>query len=190
MNRTKLVMTAAMLAVVSIIFQYFIFLPSETGMRIDLVAVPWVLAAFLLGPLGGAITSIASYVVIALTAPTGWVGATIKLAASAPLVIAFAVLSLRKPAPSKMLLGGALAAAIVVRVILAHAVNAAFVFPMFGIPVEATVNEVFFFLKLSQEVSWLAVLDVLNVVQSLIEFAVCYVLLFHTRLRERLHAQP
>lgn len=185
MNKIKLVITAAMLAVLSMVFQ-FASLESGTGMNFDLVAVPWVLSAFLLGPFAGAITVGVSSIFIALQSSAGWVGAGIKLVASLPLVVAFAFLSKYSKEPSKPLFLIALSASIVARVFLAHTVNALFTFPMFGIPVDAQIDSLFS-VPLGFSVSWIGTIDVLNVVQSLIEFTIVYLLIFKTKIRERLH---
>jgi len=199
MNKIKLIITATMFAVLSMVLQ-LTALETGTGMNLDLVAVPWVLSAFLLGPVGGAITVAVSYLFIALQSSAGWVGATIKLVASLPLVAVFAFVSIRTKNfsknlifgtssvnPSRALLFGMFSLAIVARVLIAHTVNAWFTFPMFGIPVDANIDSLFS-VPLRVSVSWIGIIDVLNIIQSLIEFAIVYVLIFKTKIRERLHA--
>jgi riboflavin transporter FmnP len=177
-----------MLAAVSLFFQFmpFTFLPTASGMRIDFVAVPWIISAFLLGPLGMAITSFVSFLVIGFAGGTGFFGAAIKLVASLPLAIAFLLAGIKWKMPNAKILASVFITAVVARVLIAHVVNYYFTFPAFGIPVDATINELVPGVIPIPTVSWLLLVDALNVVQSAIEFGTVYVLLFRTRLAARL----
>ncbi len=88
MNRTIKVTSASMLAAVSIVFQIFhVGYLTPWGMWIDLVAIPWILAYFIFGFRTSLLTAAVSGALIALLAPSGYIGASMKLLATVPMIV-------------------------------------------------------------------------------------------------------
>jgi riboflavin transporter FmnP len=64
---------------------------SPTGIWVDLVAVFWLMAYFLYGTRGALITSVIGFLVISLTQPDTWIGASMKWIASFLVWISFVI---------------------------------------------------------------------------------------------------
>jgi riboflavin transporter FmnP len=85
--KTTILTSAGMLAAISIVFQIVhIGYLSPWGMWIDLVAIPWLLAYFIFGFRGSLITAIVSSIIIALVAPSGVIGGSMKFIATFPML--------------------------------------------------------------------------------------------------------
>ena len=76
----------AALAAVLQIYNGVIGIPVPFGMTVDLAAVPVLLALFLFGFESAAYVLILLTLIITLTAPTGWIGASMKLTATIPMI--------------------------------------------------------------------------------------------------------
>lgn len=106
----------AALAAVLQISNGIIGIPVPFGMTVDLAAVPVLLALFLFGFESAAYVLILLTLIITLTAPTGWIGASMKLTATIPMI---AVPALYLVAAGKRQRFAALAAGALVLVALA-----------------------------------------------------------------------
>ncbi len=87
--KTYNLVAASLLAALAIVFQIsndFIGIKTGFGMTVDLVAVPILLAFFILGFKTALDVVIVLTLVIALTASTGYIGAIMKFAATLPMI--------------------------------------------------------------------------------------------------------
>ena len=87
----------AMLAALSAILQLFngiVGIPTGFGMTVDLVGVPAMLAFFLFGLDAALYVSLLTALIITLIAPTTWIGASMKFAATLPMFLFPALYSL------------------------------------------------------------------------------------------------
>ncbi|MCX6799047.1 MAG: ECF transporter S component [Candidatus Diapherotrites archaeon] len=176
MNRTRLLVTAGMLGALSLALEFTPLFYKFGDIKIDLVGVPWVLAALLLGLAGGVVTSVVTALLMALLTPTGWIGALMKFLATAPMVIILGLVIRKFGVKLKPLLAG-FAVALVARCAGMLFFNYYFAMPVFwNLPVEAALQYP------------AALLVIPNAALSVIEFAGAYLLVFRTRLRERLNA--
>ncbi len=177
MNRIKLLVTAGMLAGLSVLLQVNpLFVETPWGMQIDLVAVPWLIASMLLGLFGGLVTSSVSALVIALVAKTGWLGALMKFVATIPLVAAIGLARIKSKNPGLRVFVVALAAAIFARTVFAIVLNYYFAMPIW---LGKTTGELFAVIPLW----WIYVP---NTIQSLLEFSVAWLLVFKTKLKGKI----
>ncbi|MDP2974444.1 MAG: ECF transporter S component, partial [Candidatus Diapherotrites archaeon] len=93
MNRIRLLVTAAMLAGLSIVLEFTPLFYKFGDIKIDLVGLPWVIATMLLGLAGGLITSAVTAIVMSFLTPTNGIGAFMKLSATIPLVLLLGIVS-------------------------------------------------------------------------------------------------
>lgn len=125
-----------MLIAISVIFQVFhIGYPTQWGMWIDVVAIPWLIIYFLFGFRMAFITSLISSFVIALVAPSGFLGAFMKFTATFPMFALPALISLRSQEKMDIFrkfgwLLLALVTAIIARAILVIPLNYYFAIPI------------------------------------------------------------
>jgi len=177
MNRIKLLVTAGMLAGLSIALEFSPLLYKFGDIKIDLVGVPWLIATMLLGLAGGLLTSVVTTLVMCLLTPTGWVGAFMKFMATVPMVLLLGIVIWRFGYSIKPMLA-AFIAALAIRCVGMVFLNYYFAMPVFwNIPVEQAV----------QYPAWLLIIP--NAILSAIEFSAAYLLVFKTRLRERFNAR-
>jgi riboflavin transporter FmnP len=177
MNRVKLLVTAGMLAGLSVLLQVSpLFVETPWGMQVDLVAVPWLVASMFLGLFGGLATSSVSALVIALVAKTGWIGALMKFVATLPLVAAIGLARLKSKNPGLKIFLVAFAGAVVARALLAIALNYYFAMPIW---LGKTTEELFAVIPL-----WWIYLP--NTIQSVLEFSVAWLLVFRTKLKGKI----
>ncbi len=176
MNRNKLIITAAMLAALSVALELIPPLFKFAGViDIDIVGVPWIIAVFVLGMRGGLITSFISAIAIGLIAPSGWVGAFMKLAATLPIVLAVGLVTW-KFGMGKLHLGIAFVGGALVRVVGMVLLNYYFAMPVFwGIPIEDAIA------RFPPEI-----IIIPNFLLAIIDFFGAYLLVTSTRLKERL----
>jgi riboflavin transporter FmnP len=90
MSKTYLLVATAMLAALAFVLQIsnnVLGVPTGFGMTVDLVAVPAVLALFMLGFVPALEVLALSTLFIAIFAPTGPIGAAMKFAATAPTLL-------------------------------------------------------------------------------------------------------
>ncbi len=170
---------ASMLIAISVVFQIaHIGIQTQWGIWIDLVAIPWILAYFLFGFRIGGLTALISSGIIAIIAPSGMIGALMKLAATLPMIIVpAAILYILKlklgdfEKPKIFLI--ALISAIIVR--------GAFMLPFnyyFAIPV-------YFGMPTAEAMAFLPpiILFGLNAIQGAIDFCIAWVLVFKYKLK-------
>jgi riboflavin transporter FmnP len=167
-----------MLAAISIVFQIVhIGYLTAWGMWIDFVAIPWVLAYFIFGFRGSIVTSLISAFIIAIVAPSGFIGASMKFIATFPMLVAPAVLAyvgkLKLDDFSKVKW-------FLIALIFSIIVRGAFVIPAnyyFAIPL-------FFGMSTEQAIEFVppAVMFGLNAIQGFIDLTIAWVLAFRFKL--------
>jgi riboflavin transporter FmnP len=175
MNKTKTIISASLLAALSLILEFSPIFYKFGDIRVDLVGVPWILSTFLNGFFGGIITGITASILIAFTAPSGWIGALMKFLATMPMVLILGLIILKYGYKFKALFSGFIIA-LIIRAISMPLINYYFAFPLFwGVPVKQALNYP------------IELIIIPNVLLSIIEFVVSYLLIFKTRLKERLN---
>ena len=95
--KTYKLVASALLAGLAVVFQLFngvVGYPTGFGMTVDLVGLPILLAFFILGYDSALLVSVLLALVIALTAPTGYIGAVTKFTATIPMFLLPAALLL------------------------------------------------------------------------------------------------
>lgn len=173
MNRVKLLVTAGMLSGLSIVLEFVPVFYKFGDIKIDLVGLPWIIATMLLGLAGGLVTGVVSALVMSLLTPTGWIGALMKFAATAPMVLILGIVIARFGLRLKPMLA-AFFCALAVRAIGMLYLNYYFAMPVFwNMPLETAL----------QYPAWLIIAP--NAILSVIEFGCAYLLVFKTRLRDR-----
>ncbi|MFA4855479.1 MAG: ECF transporter S component [archaeon] len=175
MHKYKILVGSAMLAIVSVLLQvYKIAYPWGGVIDIDAVGVPWLISTFLFGIYGGVITSIVSTVGIAVFAPTGIIGASMKFAATIIMVLIVGVAG-KTLGFGKKGIAVAFIACLVARPVLMVLFNYFVGIPLFfSIPTEVALQKFPIELFL-----------VPNMILAAIDFWVAYALVFGTKLRER-----
>ncbi|MBS3062024.1 MAG: ECF transporter S component [Candidatus Diapherotrites archaeon] len=175
MNRYKVLITAAMLAAMSIVLELLpLPYPKIEFIKIDIVGVPLILASMLLGTVGGIVSAIVMGILLIFT-PTGWVGAIMKIVATLPMIVLFGLLADRHMLTFRNAVIAAVAA-IAIRSLGMVLFNYYFAIPVFfNIPTETAMAEF--------PALWIIIP---NVILSLVEFAICAFLFFKTPLRETL----
>jgi riboflavin transporter FmnP len=174
MHKYKVLIGSAMLAVVSVLLQVYKIAYPWGVIDLDVVGVPWLVSTFLFGLYGGIITSIVSAVGIAVFAPTGIIGASMKFAATIIMVLIVGFIGKtagfgRKP------MAVAFIACLVARPVLMVLFNYFVGIPLFfGVPTEVALQK--FPIEL---------FIVPNMILAAIDFWVAYALVFGTKLRER-----
>lgn len=174
----KKIISATMLAALSILFQLSPFWPTTWGMRIDLVAVPWFISLFLFGLWPGLLTAVITCIFIGLVAPSSWLGALMKFSATIPILLVIGLVQLKKfkPKLQTKLFFITFALAVIIRCVLMVYVNYYFALPIW--------------LKLSTEQIMQQfptyMIIVPNAVQSLIDFFIAWLIVFKTRLKGKI----
>jgi len=178
MNRTTILTSAGMLAAISVVFQIVhIGYQSPWGMWIDLVAIPWILAYLIFGFRGSLITAAVSSIIIAMVAPSGLVGASMKFIATIPMLFVPALIIHL----SKLKIGDikkmrwfvtVLVSSVVVRGLFVLPVNYYFAIPAF------------FGMSPEQAMEFVppVIMFGLNAIQGLVDFAVAWMLAFRFKL--------
>ncbi|MCD4739822.1 hypothetical protein K8R43_01370 [archaeon] len=203
---TDEIVVASLLSSISAVLQIVhVGIPTPIGMWIDLVAVPWLIAYFLKGFKTALFTAILSAVVIAVVAPTAFIGSLMKFAASLPmfLVPALVLLFYKKDLKDFRFASLLLVPSLLVRIVVALALNVYVAFPMWtGMSFSAAapillvkVGEFFGLLGLSSLAasfyglsSWdavlilLAILTFLNIIQGIAEYFIAWKLSFNSQL--------
>lgn len=166
--------TVAMLAALACIMQLLPFWPTTWGMRIDLVAVPWFLALFLVNLRGSLVTALITFLFIGFFAPSSWLGASLKLVATLPILLGFYFAFRKRPDWKKGWVF--VVSTVAVRVIVMLILNYYVALPIWLSMETAEI--------ISKYPWWMIAIP--NIVQSAIEISVAYYLLFFTRLRNRI----
>jgi len=177
MHRYKLLIGSAMLAVVSVLLQiYKIAYPWGGIIDIDVVGVPWLISTFLFGLYGGVVTSLVSAVGIGVFAPTGPIGAFMKLVATIVMVLIVGAVG-KTLGFGKKGLATAFVACLIARPALMVVFNYYVGIPLFfGMPTEVALQE--FPIEL---------FIVPNMILAVIDFWIAYFLVFGTKLKARLN---
>ncbi|MEA1993135.1 MAG: hypothetical protein U9N35_01890 [Euryarchaeota archaeon] len=107
MKRVQEITAIALFAALSAVLQLSpLKIVTQWGMKIDLVAVPVLIAFFLFGFRVALETSIVMFLVISVVSPTGLIGATMKWMATVPMFIVPTVMAIKiKERKGTMLLG-------------------------------------------------------------------------------------
>lgn len=174
MHKYKVLIGSAMLAVVSVLLQVYKIAYPWGVIDIDVVGVPWLISTFLFGIYGGIITSIVSAVGIAVFAPTGIIGASMKFAATIIMVLIVGVVG-KAIGFGKKGIAVAFIACLAARPVLMVLFNYFVGIPLFfSIPTEIALQ------KFPVELFLVP-----NMILAAIDFWVAYALVFGTKLRER-----
>jgi riboflavin transporter FmnP len=95
MKKINEITIVALFAAIAAVLQISpLYIPTQWGMRIDLVAVPLLLAFFLFGFRVALETSLVMFFIISVVAATGFIGATMKWMATVPMFIVPTLMSL------------------------------------------------------------------------------------------------
>jgi len=177
MHKYKLLIGSAMLAVVSVLLQiYKIAYPWGGIIDIDVVGVPWLISTFLFGLYGGFLTSLVSAIGIAVFAPTGPIGAFMKLVATIIMVIIVGAFG-KTVGFGKKGMAMAFITCLVARPVIMVFFNYFVGIPLFfGMPTDVAMQE--FPVEL---------FIVPNMILAAIDFWVAYALVFGTKLKARLN---
>ena len=178
MHKYKFLIGSAMLSVVSVLLQiYKIAYPWGGIIDIDAVGIPWIMATFLFGLNGGLVTSVVSTIGIAIFAPTGVVGAIMKFLATVIVVLAVGLVGWKFKFSRKGL-ALAFVTALILRPVIMALLNYYIGIPLFfNIPTEAA---------LQQFPPELFIIP--NAILAATDFWIAYVLVFSTKLRNRVNA--
>ncbi len=179
MHKYKLLIGSAMLAVVSVLLQiYKIAYPWGGFIDIDAVGVPWLISTFLFGIYGGVITSVVSALGIAIFAPTGPIGAFMKLVATIAMVVIVGAVG-KTIGFGKKGIAVAFLGCLVARPVLMVLFNYYLGIPLFfGIATDVALQK--FPLEL---------FIIPNALLAIIDFWVAYALVFGTKLRARVNVK-
>ena len=174
MNPTRQLITAAMLGAFAIVLELIPLYPKLGFIKIDIVGVPLVLAAMLLGLWGGLLAAAITTIGMVFT-PTGWIGAVMKISATLPLIVFIGFLaSQKKLSIRKVAVAGVLA--IAVRTAGMILFNYYFAIPaFFGIPTDLAMQQF--------PAIWIAIP---NILVGVIELVAVGYLYFKTPLSETL----
>jgi len=176
MNKIRLLVFSGMLAAVSIVLQFYHLFYKFGFIDIDLVGLPWILAAMLFGLEAGLIVSVVSALGIAFIAGTGWIGAVMKFSATIVGVLLLGAVR-KKFGFDKKLFIIAFILALILRPLLMVAFNYYWAIPaFFGVPTDIA------FEQFPVEIVFGA-----NAILMVIEFALAYLIVFKTKIREQLN---
>ena len=90
LNLRVIVMSSALSAVSAALQLFHLgYQAPQWGMWIDLVAVSWIMAYFMFGLRSSLLVSFLGAIIITLFAPDTWLGASMKLAATLPVIFSF-----------------------------------------------------------------------------------------------------
>jgi riboflavin transporter FmnP len=167
---------SAMLAVVSLLLQFYKIAFPWGVIDIDVVGVPWLISTFLFGLYGGIITSIVSALGIAVFAQTGPVGAFMKLVATIIMVAIVGVVG-KTIGFGKKGIAIAFAGCLVARPVIMVFFNYFIGIPLFfNIPTDVAIQE------FPPELFIIP-----NAILAAIDFWIAYTLVFGTKLKARLN---
>ena len=176
MHKYKILIGSAMLAIVSVLLEIYKLGYKWGGIiDIDAVGIPWLISAFLFGLPGGIITSAVSAIGIAIFAPTGVIGASMKFAATIVMVLIVGAIGWKFGYGKKSIIA-AFAACVVLRPIIMVFFNYFVGIPLFfNIPTEIAIQK------------WPAEIFLIppNIILAITDFWIAYFLVFSTKLRER-----
>ena len=160
------------------------------GMSVDFVAVPVLIAFFVLGTRYSILTGVGMFVMLCFFGYANILGAVLKFAATIPMVLVLGLFLLtplrNKPDPimsykSPLRFGIAGAGALVARCAVATAVNYLLMPIFFGLPMDQIIQVYF----LGSIWGFIAFVVGLNITQGVIDLALPWILAFSFRLTER-----
>ena len=177
-KKQKIIIQAAMLAALSIILYFVPAIPTEWGMNLDFVAIPWLISLLLLGGWGGFLTAIVSTGILSVTAASGWLGMMAKFLATGSFMLAIVAFKwhFKKLTPKVLLV--AFVAAVIIRCAVMIFANYYYFLPIWW---NSTTAEV-----MAQVPAWTIALP--NFLQSVIDMVIPVYLLFGTKLKKRMEA--
>ncbi|MFH1134025.1 MAG: ECF transporter S component [Nanoarchaeota archaeon] len=161
---------ASLLAALALVFQLSPFWPTHFGMRLDLVAVPWLICLFLFGFRAGMLSMTATCVVICFIGEASWLGALMKFSATLPSMLLLGLVLRYK---KRTLLFFAAFAALAVRSVGMVFLNYFFALPLWLHKATAEI--------ISNELT-IAIIA-MNALQGVIELLLAYGIVYHTKLR-------
>lgn len=172
LNKYYIYSIAAMLSGLSLLFQLMPFWPTSWGMRIDIVAVPWIIALFMFGWRASLLTTGISFILIGFIAASSWLGAGMKALATltllVPLYFSYDVRKKRLHYFWLFFMFG-----LVLRSVAMIYVNYYFALPIW---LHMSSSEII------AEFPWYFIV-IPNVVQGAIEVLIAYLVVFKTKLR-------
>lgn len=174
---TKGLVAAALMAALAVLFQLSPFWPTTWGMRIDLVAVPWLIALFIYGMWSGLLATIATTVFIGFFAPTSWLGAVMKFTATLPLLIFLGIVIMQRYKGMKKhkMFFLAFVMAVLVRCVAMYFMNYYYALPIWLSMTTAELKQKF----------PVYVIILPNIGQSIVEFGLAWLIVFRTKLKKR-----
>ncbi|MGC8631541.1 MAG: hypothetical protein ACP5T2_03855 [Thermoprotei archaeon] len=147
--RSKLVARTGILIALSVMADLFPLPRAFFGMKVDLVGTIWVAAFLLYGIETATYTSLGTFLLMLAYSPTGFVGATMKLTATAPMFFMPWAVEKISGGKASSLFGPKLyalgsASGIIVRIFLAFLLNYYWAIPVFlGMPISQVVEKFF-----------------------------------------------
>ena len=184
----------ALLLALTAVFEFInraLPLRAPWGMSIDFVALPVMIAFFILGTRYALLTGVGLFAILTIFGYGAYVGAVMKFSATIPMVLVLGGLNLtplrNKDNPSltyrsiaKFILAAALA--VVARCIVATVINYYWAIPLFfSMPVEQVI-QTFFFGSIWGFVSFVSAM---NMTQGMIDLAVSWIIVFGFGLAKR-----
>ncbi|MEM2124821.1 MAG: hypothetical protein QXX77_01285 [Candidatus Methanosuratincola sp.] len=158
------------------------------GMSIDFVALPVVLAFFLLGTRYSLVTAIGMYMVLTVFGFANFVGATMKFFSTIAMITVLGIFAKKwakgdgpKVFPLTILLLASVAA-IAFRCLVAAAMNYYWAIPLFmSMPIEEVINTMFF----GSIWGFIGFVSVMNTTQGLIDLALGWFIIFSSGFSRR-----
>lgn len=173
--KLKVLVTSAVLAAFSAVVQliHIGYQSPQWGMWIDIVAVSWIIAFFLYGIRSSLIVSFLGFLVITFFAPDTWLGASMKLGATLPIIVAlyFFLRNKRLDVSVK---------ALILPIIIGVIVRAAIVIPInyyFAIPIWTKMTPD----QAMAAIPWYIIFG-FNAVQTLVDVALAWMLVYKFKL--------
>jgi riboflavin transporter FmnP len=178
MKKTLIAASAGMLAALSSVLQIVhIGYLSPWGMWIDFVAVPWIFGYLLFGWRGALTVSVVSSLIITFVAPSTWLGAAMKFAATLPMWLVPLLWQKMSGLKLSDLRRPRVAAACV---LLAVVLRGLLIIPLnyyYAIPIWTGMEP----LQAMELIPWW-IIFAMNAAQGALEFAIAWLLVFRFRL--------
>jgi len=186
-HRSKLVARVSVLVALSVMADLFPLPRVFFGMKVDLVGTVWVTAFLLYGLETAVYTSLGTFVLMSAYGPTGFVGASMKLIATAPMFLVPWIFergygyARGRSGIGTGLYGLASASAVVIRVVLAFALNYYWAIPVFlGMPISEVLSKFFG----GSVVYLFFYVAGLNTAQGVLDSVIPWLLVFKFRLKK------
>ena len=187
LSKSYFIASIAMMSTLAIIFDLLPSIRVPWGMKIDFVGTVWVLSYFLYGLSVALPVSVITTIYIAMFSITGFVGATMKLIATAPMFLVPAAVSYL-PFFSKrsskifnklLLIVGLCILANVARLLVATTVNYYWAIPLWtGIPTDKIFEAMFD----GSFLAFIVFVAGMNVIQGIVDLFVSWILAYKLKL--------